>query len=97
MDEATLGAKIGAAVDAWFNSEIHGSQVSRSTEAWQAAENTTMAALLRPVRVLTYWQYAADPSGPCALPSRVLSSLQRGSPRQAGARRRRRPRRPEEM
>lgn len=34
MDEQTLQAKIGAAVDGWFNSEIHGSPVSRSTEAY---------------------------------------------------------------
>lgn len=34
MNEQELKSKIDAAVDAWVNSEIHGSPVSRSTEAY---------------------------------------------------------------
>lgn len=34
MDEQDLKAKIGAAVDGWFTGDIHGSPVSRSTEAY---------------------------------------------------------------
>lgn len=50
MDEQTLQAKIGAAVDNWFNSEIHGSPVSRNTEAYNHPRRALDVLAEAPIR-----------------------------------------------